>query len=98
MSGSLVTQNAVTKQRGVQMLLELTTVAKIAQMIGLNQDERKSIAEKLMELGNLMFIGLVVAQLIPFTVNIRPTLAVVGVLAWVGLYTIALSILKGGGR
>lgn len=39
-------------------------------MTGLNQDERKSIAEKLMEFGNLAGAGFAIAQFVPIKGNV----------------------------
>ena len=67
-------------------------------MTGLSQDERKSIAEKLMEFGNLWGIGLIVAQLVPTQNQFSSQLALAGVLAWIGWYIFAVVLLRGGGR
>ena len=60
----------------------------------LSQDQRGRIAEKVMEWGNLVFVGLVVAQVISNqTIKIGPVLAGIGVFA--GAYYLAYQFMKG---
>lgn len=67
-------------------------------MTGLNQDERKSIAEKLMEFGNLSGAGFAIAQFVPTGQTISAMLIWIGVAFWLGFWIIAISIMRGGGR
>lgn len=62
----------------------------------LTEDQRGRLAEKIMEWGNLAFVGLVIAQIIP-PVGFSLRVTVVGILAIAGAYLIAISIMKGGG-
>ncbi len=64
-----------------------------------NREQREKLAEKIMEWGNLMFIGLFVAQLVPVTPAspFNPYLAAVGSICLVGAYAIALWLMKKGG-
>lgn len=67
-------------------------------MTGLSQDERKSIAEKLMEFGNLSGAGFAIAQFVPVEQAKSATLIWVGIGAWMSFWLIAISIMRGGGR
>lgn len=60
-------------------------------------DQRGRIAEKIMELGNLVFIGLAISQIIsgpPF--RLMPAIA--GVVCLLVAYKIADWIMRGGGK
>ena len=60
-------------------------------------DQRSRIAEKIMELGNLVFIGLVVTQVIsgpPF----RVAPAAAGIICLLGAYGVSYWIMRGGGK
>ena len=67
-------------------------------MIGLNQDERKSIAEKLMEFGNLSGAGFIIGQFIPIEQAKSGTLMLAGIGLWLGFWLVGVSIMRGGGR
>ncbi|OGM31370.1 hypothetical protein A2630_03425 [Candidatus Woesebacteria bacterium RIFCSPHIGHO2_01_FULL_44_10] len=64
----------------------------------LTLDQRGRVAEKVMDWGNLVFIGLVIVQVVPGgEVNLRT--ALFGVVALVGAYFGANRIMiRGGGR
>lgn len=60
-------------------------------------DQRGRIAEKLMELGNLIFVGLILGQALadnPFDFR----MASVGGVGMLMLYFVAIRIMKGGGK
>ena len=60
--------------------------------------QREKFAEKLMEWGNLVFAGLVIAQIVPVTGSFRLGIAVAGVLVMAVAYMVAYYIMKGGGK
>lgn len=64
--------------------------------VPLTSKQREMFAEKAMEWGNLVFAGLVIAQLVPGTAPFRAGLMVSGLLNFVGAYTIAFYLTKGG--
>ena len=66
-------------------------------MAKLTPDQRDRVAEKIMEWGNLAFIGLVIAQIIPGDL-VDPRAAYFGVAALVGAYFVADQIMRGGGK
>ena len=59
-------------------------------------DQRDRQAEKIMEWGNLVFLGLVVTQILSDAIDVPA--ALVGVVAFAGAYFIAEQIMKGGGK
>jgi len=59
----------------------------------LTNDERARIAEKLMEWGNLVFVGLVVAQIIGER-TIHLNAAIAGVFVFLGTYYLGVQIMK----
>jgi hypothetical protein len=65
---------------------------------GLNKNKRDIFAEKTMDWGNLVFVGLVIGQLVPGTSPFRGALFVLGVLGMAGAYVFAYFLLKGGGQ
>lgn len=62
----------------------------------LTQDQRGRIAEKTMEWGNLVFAGLVVAQMVPGTGPFRSVMVLVGIVSMAGAYALAYLLMKGG--
>jgi len=62
----------------------------------LTPNQRGRVAEKIMEWGNLVFIGLVIVQIIPGP-GFNWSIAGAGVVSVVGAYLIALRIVRGGG-
>jgi hypothetical protein len=66
-------------------------------MAKLTQDGRGRIAEKMMEVGNLTFLGLAVSQFVPGPSR-GISLAVIGLMIWLGAYSFAFWLLKGGGK
>lgn len=65
---------------------------------GLNTKRRGVFAEKTMDWGNLVFVGLVIGQLVPGTSPFRLALFILGVLGMAGAYALAYFLLKGGGQ
>ncbi len=63
----------------------------------LTGDQRGRIAEKIMEWGNLVFIGLVIAQFVP-GVRINILIAVSGFVLIAMAYIFSILLMKGGGR
>jgi hypothetical protein len=83
----------------------VVAASELASAIRYNADKRPSrrrrrdlrgVADKLMTWGNLVFAGLVIAQV--FSGRFDPTIAAIGVLVFVAAYifAIALYIVKGG--
>jgi hypothetical protein len=64
----------------------------------LSEPDRRSLAEKLMELGNLSVAGLFLAQVVPTGQKPSWALAGAGVGMLLSLYLVAMAVLKGGGR
>jgi len=62
----------------------------------LTRQQRGKFAEKLMEWGNLVFAGLVIAQIVPATGPFRLGIAVAGVLVIAVAYMVAYYIRKRG--
>ena len=64
---------------------------------GHTKNKRSIFAEKTMDWGNLVFIGLVIGQLVPGSSPFRLTLLILGVLGMAGAYAFAYLLMKGGG-
>lgn len=64
----------------------------------LETDQRKLVAGKIMDWGNLVFVGLVISQLIPGTDPFSFTIANIGILVAVLAYVVAYALMKGGAR
>ena len=64
-------------------------------MVELSLHQRDRIAEKVMELGNLIFIGLVIVQIVPGPF-IKILSALLGCIIFVLTYGIAYQLMKGG--
>lgn len=62
----------------------------------LTAEQRNAVGQKVMEWGNLLFGGLVVAQFIPGTSQFRPLLFLIGVTGMFGGYIIGIQIMRGG--
>ena len=60
--------------------------------------QRGVFAEKTMDWGNLVFVGLVIGQLVPAASPFRLALFILGILSMGGAYTLAYFLLKGGGQ
>lgn len=60
----------------------------------LTADHRGRISEKLMEWANLVFVGLVIGQV--FSNRFDGVWAIVGIVLFVAMYTIAITFMKGG--
>ena len=67
-------------------------------MTGLSHTERISIAEKLMEMGNLAGAGFIIGQFVPIEQSKNGTLMVSGIALWISFWLIAISVMRGGGR
>ncbi len=65
---------------------------------GLTKNNRDIFAEKTMDWGNLVFVGLVIGQLVPGSSPFRLALFILGVLGMAGAYAFAYFLLKGGGQ
>ena len=63
----------------------------------LTNDQRGRIAEKIMEWGNLVFAGLVIAQIVPGMSLFNPILMLIGIVSLAGAYGLAYGLMKGGG-
>ncbi len=65
----------------------------------LSNDQRSIIAEKFMEWGNLVFVGLVIGQLVPFKASVEWGFIFAGVLGVILAYFMGvLLLLKKGGE
>ncbi len=62
----------------------------------LNPDQRGRVAEKIMEWGNLVFAGLVIAQIVPGALALNIGLTLVGVACMTAAYGLAFRLMKGG--
>lgn len=62
----------------------------------LTSRQRNRVAEKVMEWGNLVFVGLVIAQLVPGTERFQPELMASGLGGIILAYWLATLIMKGG--
>lgn len=60
-----------------------------------NYDQKVKVADKIMELGNLIFIGLVVSQVFSGQ-KFNPVIAVLGFFIIIIAYAVAIWLLKGG--
>ena len=56
--------------------------------------QRERVAEKIMDWGNLIFIGMVVAQVVPGPLS-EPVLIPVGIVGIAGAYLFAIRLMKG---
>lgn len=65
---------------------------------GLTKKQRGIFAEKALDWGNLVFVGLVIGQLVPGASPFRLTLFSLGILAMAGSYAFAYFLLRGGDR
>jgi hypothetical protein len=63
----------------------------------LTVNHRGRIAEKVMEWGNLAFVGLVIGQLVPGTGGFRLSMVLAGLVSMAGAYLLAIFLMKGGG-
>ena len=63
----------------------------------ITKDQRGRVAEKVMEWGNLVFVGLVIAQFVPGTEHIQLGIIFAGLVSIITAYIFAYKILKGGG-
>ena len=63
---------------------------------GLSKNQRSIVAEKVMEWGNLVFIGLVIAQLVPEISPFKVMFFLLGVTGIISAYIIAYFLLMGG--
>ncbi len=63
----------------------------------LTPDQHGRVAEKVMEWGNLVFIGLVIVQIIPGVAPFRLGAAGIGIVCLAGAYWVANRIMRGGG-
>ena len=62
----------------------------------LKKTQLESVAEKVMDWGNLVFTGLVIGQLVPGSSPVRGFLFLMGILCMIGAYAIAYYLMKGG--
>ncbi len=56
----------------------------------------RDFAEKIMDWGNLVFVGLVIGQLVPGTMPFRWTLFILGILCFFVAYGVGRFLMKGG--
>ena len=75
-------------------VLALVCYDGLAMAKSLTEADRRSVAEKLMEWGNLLFVALVVGQFFSDIVNLPAVL--VGSIAFAGAYYLARKMMKGG--
>ena len=68
----------------------------MAKNVQLTPEQRDKFAEKFMDWGNLVFAGLVVAQIVPGTSPFRPGMYVVGLTSITGAYLVAYLLMRGG--
>ena len=61
----------------------------------LTLDQRGRVAEKIMEWGNLVFVGLVIAQIVPGPGFSWPV-AISGLIIFAGAYFVAHRLMRGG--
>ena len=64
----------------------------------LTLDQRGRVAEKIMELGNLIFLALVIAQIVPGTGPFRFSMALTGIITLAVAYFAAYLVMRGGGK
>jgi len=64
----------------------------------LTSNQRDNVAEKVMEWGNLIFVGLVIAQLVPGTEPFQPEMVISGLGGINFAYWFATLIMRGGGE
>jgi hypothetical protein len=62
----------------------------------LTSGRRDLVAEKMMEWGNLVFTGLVIAQFVPGPLS-DLSLVVAGIVSLAAAYSIAIRVMRGGG-
>lgn len=67
----------------------------MAKSTGMNQAQRGKFAEKLMEWGNLTFVGLVIGQLVPGTAPFRLSMVFAGVMSMGLAYAVAYYLMQG---
>ena len=68
----------------------------MASVRKLNRTDRRQIAAKVMDWGNLVFIGLVIAQFVPGEKPVSLSLIGLGFLGMISAYYVAKRIMKGG--
>ncbi len=73
-----------------------TQYATMALMlVKLNQKQKDELAPKLMEWGNLVFVGLTIAQFVPGPFNTQSALFILyGYFVWITAYIAALLLLR----
>lgn len=62
----------------------------------LNQEQRGRFAEKLMDWGNLVFVGLVIGQIVPGTAQFRFSMFFLGIVCIVAAYLTSYYLTLGG--
>lgn len=62
----------------------------------LTNEQKGRIAEKLMEWGNLVFVGLVIGQLVPGTGQLRLSLMIAGISIMIVAFIAAYLFMTGG--
>lgn len=62
----------------------------------LDRQQRNKVADKLMAWANMVFAGLVIAQV--FARPFSSLTALAGVILFVGAYVLAVAIMRGGGK
>jgi hypothetical protein len=64
----------------------------------LSSEQREAIAQKIMDWGNLVFVGLVIAQLVPDINSLNWSFVIAGVFCIMAAYATAILIMrtKGG--
>ncbi len=64
-------------------------------LINLSQKQKDELAKKLMEWGNLVFVGLTIAQFVPGSFNTQAALFILyGYFVWIIAYITALLLLR----
>ncbi len=65
-------------------------------MRSLKKAQIELVSEKIMDWGNLIFVGLVIGQLVPGTAPMRLMLLFLGILGMVGAYATAYFLMRRG--
>ena len=65
-------------------------------MSKLTKEQKNKFAEKFMDWGNIVFAGLVIAQIVPGNGGFRASIAIGGILNLIFSYLTAYVIMKGG--
>lgn len=65
----------------------------------LTKNQREKLAEKVMDWGNLVFVGLTVAQFVPGPFNPQAVIFIIfGYISLITAYFVALRLMRGGDK